>query len=164
MLCQHCKKNTATVNYVEIINGDKFESHLCEACYAGLYGELGSKSNNDIWAELFATENLIAQKVCPVCGTKFSDYERTGLLGCASCYDMFKEELLPSIQRLQGKVRHVGKAAENNDEFGLHRRLKSLQEQLEKALKERRYSDANRLNRQINEINKTIYGGGEQND
>lgn len=163
MLCQHCKKNIATVNYVEIINGDRFESHLCEMCYAGLSAELNSKANNELWADLFGTGNPIEQKVCPVCGTKYSDYERTGLLGCASCYDMFKEELLPSIQRIQGKTNHVGRAANNNDEFGLHRKLKDLQEQLEKALKERRYSEANRLNRQIYEINKTLYGGGENN-
>ena len=164
MLCQHCKKNIATVNYVEIINGDRSESHLCEPCYAYLSGELNSKANNDAWADLFGTANVTAQKVCPVCGTKYSDYERTGLLGCASCYDMFKEELMPSIQRIQGKTNHVGKAAKNHDDFGLHRRLKNLQEQLEIALKERRYSEANRLNRQINEITKTLYGGGESND
>ena len=74
MLCQHCKKNIATVNYVEIINGDKFESHLCPACYAEICGELNSKSNNDIWAELFGTGSVPA-KTCPVCGTKYSDYD-----------------------------------------------------------------------------------------
>ena len=163
MFCQHCKKNTATVNYVEIINGDKFESHLCEECYAMLGAELNSKSSGDLWADLFGTGNLIAHKVCPVCGTKFSDYERTGLLGCASCYDMFKEELMPVIKRIQGKTNHVGNAAENTDELGLHRKLKTLQEELEQALKERRYGDANRLNREIYKINKTLYGGGENN-
>ena len=154
MLCQHCKKNTATVNYVEIINGNKFESYLCETCYAAL----NSKSSGDLLTDWFGV-NPTAKKVCPVCGTKFSDYERTGLLGCASCYDMFKEELLPVIQRIQGKTNHVGKAAENTDELGLYRKLKDLQEQLEQALKERRYGDANRLNRQIYQINKALYGG-----
>lgn len=163
MLCQHCKKNIATVNCVDIINGDKFESHLCEMCYAALSAGLNSKVNNDLWTDLFGTAAMPA-KTCPVCGTTYSDYERTGLLGCASCYDMFKEELMPSIQRIQGKTNHVGKAANNHDDFGLHRRLKTLQEQLEKAIKERRYSEANRLNRQIYEINKTLYGGGENND
>lgn len=159
MLCQHCKKNPATVNYVEIINGEKFESHLCAACYADMYGELNSKSNGDIWAGLFGS-SAPQEKICPVCGTSYSDYERTGLLGCASCYDVFKEELIPSIRRIQGKEVHVGKVGKNNDEHGLHRRLKTLQEQLETALRERRFDDAGKLNRQINEITKTLYGGG----
>ena len=163
MLCQHCKKNTATVNYVEIINGDKFESHLCEMCYAVLCGELNSKTNNDIWADLFDS-GAVSVKICPVCGTKFSNYERTGLLGCASCYDMFKEELMPVIHRIQGKTNHVGATAKNNDVYGLHRRLKSLQEQLEQAIKDRRYAEANRLNNQIKEITQTLYGGGKKSD
>lgn len=158
MLCQHCKKNQATFNYVEIINGDRFESHLCETCY----NVLNTKSSGDLLTDWFGTDP-IAHKVCAVCGTKYSDYERTGLLGCASCYDMFKEELLPIIKRIQGKTNHVGKAAENMDELGLHRKLQDLQEQLEKALKERRYGDANRLNREIYKINKALYGGGENN-
>lgn len=162
MLCQHCKKNLATVNLVDIINGDKFESHLCDMCYAMLGAGLNLKAGNDLWADLFGT--VQPAKVCPVCGTKYSDYEHTGLLGCASCYDVFKEELLPSIQRIHGKTNHVGKATNNNDELGLHRKLKDLQEQLEKALKERRYNEASSLNRKIYEINKTLYSGGESDD
>ena len=162
MLCQYCKKNTATINYVGMINGVKFESHLCKECYA-IYGDaLNSKSSGDILADFFGM-NPIAHKICPVCGTKFSDYERTGLLGCASCYDIFKEELMPHIQRIQGKTNHIGKAAENTDELGLHRQLKDLQEQLEKALREHRYNDANRLNREIYKISKTLFGGDENN-
>lgn len=157
MLCQHCKKNPSTVDYFEIINGKKYESHLCSLCYADLYGELNSKTNNDIWAGLFGTSSRPA-KVCPVCGTTYADYERSGLLGCTSCYDVFKEELIPCIRRIQGKVNHVGKADSNNDELGLHRKLKTLQEQLEKALKEKNFTEAGRLNKKIDAVKKMIKG------
>lgn len=156
MLCQHCKKNAATYNAVEIINGQKFESHFCASCYAELFGGLNSKG--DIWAGLFESP-LREEKVCPVCGTTYGDYQRTGLLGCASCYDVFKDELLPSIERIQGKVKHVGKVGSNNDDLGLHRRLKTLQEELEAALREKRYAEAGRLNKRIDEISKKLYGG-----
>lgn len=159
MLCQHCKKNTAIINYVEKVNGNKFESHLCALCYADLFGELNNKANNDIWAGLFGSSSR-EKKVCPVCGTAYDDFERTGLLGCTSCYDVFKEELVPSILRIQGKVEHVGKVGKNTDALGLHRRLKTLQEQLEEALREKKYGEADRLNKQINSIKKTLHGGG----
>ena len=158
MLCQHCKKNPAVVNYFEQVNGNKFEYHLCASCYADLYGELNNKVNSSLWAGLFSNP-MPRKKACHVCHTTFSDFERTGLLGCASCYDFFKEELLPSIQRIQGKVTHVGKVGKNNDDFGLHRKLKSLQEELEVALRNRNYLEADRLNRQIKEINKKLYRG-----
>ncbi len=162
MLCQRCKKNTATVNYVEIINGDKYESHLCALCYAELCGDLASKSANDLWAGLFG-ESVQEVKVCPVCGMSYSEYEKTGLLGCASCYDVFKEELLPSISRIQGKVTHVGKENVNNEAHTLQSKLKTLQEDLEVALRNRNYLEADRLNRQIKEISKKLFNGGDMN-
>ena len=163
-ICQHCKKNPATVNYVEIINGEKFESHLCKHCHTSLYSALHSKANSDVWAELFGIPDA-EKKSCPVCGTTYEEYERTGLLGCASCYDVFKDELLVDIKRIQqGKVRHVGNIGTNKDEFGLHRRLKTLQEELEVALREKRFADAGILHKRIKEITNTLFGTGGDND
>lgn len=159
MLCQHCKKYPATVSYTEIVNGKKFECRLCAGCYADLYGELNAKTAGGFWAGLM--EHRIAKaKSCPVCGTTYADYEKTGLLGCTSCYDVFKEELLPSIRRIQGRVTHIGKVGKNNDEFGLHRQLNVLQEKLEDALKEKRYNEASVINRRIDAIKKQLEGGG----
>lgn len=159
MLCQRCKKNPATIkSFVESLNGEKYEGYLCAFCYNELFGELNSKANADIWAGLFG-DSAPSVKVCPVCKTKYSDYERTGLLGCASCYDVFKDELIPSIRRIQGKVRHVGKREQNTDDLGLYIQLKSLQQQLENAIRERRFEDANRINSRINAITKQLNGG-----
>ena len=157
MVCQHCKKNTATINYFEEIGGDRFEINLCASCYADLYGALSSKVNGDFWAGLFS-DGVRQVKTCPVCGLSYDEYERTGLLGCTSCYDVFKEQLIPSIARIHGKVAHVGKATSNRDEFGLYRELDGLKKQLEIALRERRYSDASKLNQKINAINKQLFG------
>lgn len=157
MLCQRCKKNVATEHFTDIINGDKFESHLCAKCSAEMNGGLNSKMNDAICAWLFGS--AAPKKVCPVCGTAYADYERTGLLGCASCYDVFKEELLPAIKAIHGRTEHVGKVETNNDKYGLYRQLKGLQEQLEVAMRERRYQDAGRLNRRILAINKQLFGG-----
>ena len=158
MLCQQCKKYPATVSYMEIVNGKKFEIHLCGECYADLYGEANSKAGGGFWAGLL-NSRVHQAKACPVCGTTYADYENSGLLGCAGCYDVFKDELLPDIRRIHGKVNHVGKVGKNVDELGLHRRLGYLQEQLEAALRDKRYNDAGALNRQIDAIKKQIDGG-----
>lgn len=159
MLCQRCKKNPVAVSYVEKINGNKFEYHLCAFCYADLYGELNNKATVGVWAGFFSAP-VPRKKFCPVCRTTLADFERSGLLGCASCYDVFKDELIPSILRIHGKTEHIGKVGKNLDELGLHRRLKSLQEQLEDALRVKNFREADRLNRQINAIKKTLHGGG----
>ncbi len=157
MLCQRCKKNPATFRFVADIGGERIESALCAACRAELSGGLSSEYENAVWAELFGSD-LKPEKSCPICGTTFADYERTGLLGCPSCYDVFKEELTPVIRRIQGKDVHVGKVGKNNDELGLHRRLQALQERLEAAMREKRFDDAGKLNKRIDDIRKSLYG------
>ena len=52
------------------------------------------------------------------------------------------------------------KVGANNDDHGLYRRLKALQEQLEAALRNKQYTEAGRLNKRIDEITKALYGGG----
>ena len=165
MLCSRCKKNEATVEMVQVINDKRFESRLCPMCYAEMYGGLHSTANVDLLASLLGN-GARHTKTCPVCGLSYGEYEKTGLLGCASCYDVFKEQLVPVIKRIQGKTEHVGKVGTNNDELGLHRRLKSLQEQLERALREKRFKDAGNLKGQISVISKTLYGenGGKKDD
>lgn len=157
MRCQHCKKNPAVVDYIEDINGKKFEFHLCSECYTKLYGNVNSMLTSDLWTGLFSATAPLAKR-CPVCGTTYSDYERTGLLGCASCYDVFKDELLISIRKIQGGDTHIGKRGVNRDELGLHRQLKDLQAEMEKALREKRYSDAGKLNKKISAVKKSLYG------
>ena len=52
----------------------------------------------------------MTEKICPDCGKKFSEYSRSGMLGCPSCYRAFKEELLPVISKCQNGTVHVGKS------------------------------------------------------
>ena len=146
VVCQNCKKRPATVNFIETVGGETVALHLCEQCYMlnGLFGE----------------PEQPVKKVCKVCGMRFEDYERTGLLGCPSCYDVFKEELLPSIQSIQGKTYHVGKeGGDHSSEHDFRLRLKSLQEQLESALTRGDYIAASRLNRHMTSIKNAIKGG-----
>lgn len=161
MLCQRCKKNQATVSCVEEINGKKIGYNLCRECYTEMFGSFSSAVNNDILAGLFGQPAKRHARICPVCGTVYSDFERTGLLGCASCYDVFKEELMPYIERIQGRVVHVGKVGQDAREQDLTRKLSRLQEELELAVRERRYADAQRINLKISEVRKRMTEGGE---
>lgn len=165
IMCQHCKKRPATVNFVDTVGGETVALHLCEQCYRYKYGEFESVTANAILSGLFGTSAPARSKVCKVCGMKFEDYERTGLLGCPSCYDVFKEELMPSIESIQGKTYHVGRAGgDHSSEHDLRLRLKSLQEQLEAALARGDYMAASRFNKRMTDIKKAINGGSHGTD
>lgn len=48
-------------------------------------------------------------KICKYCGTKLSDYYRTGMLGCPYCYSAFNDEVLLYAKKIHGSTRHKGK-------------------------------------------------------
>ena len=159
MLCQRCKKRPATANFIEIHDGKKVGYNLCDECYNEMFGSLNNSVNSDVLAGLFGQSKRKRPGVCPVCGMEYSEFERTGLLGCAACYDVFKADLMPYIERIQGKVVHVGKVGQDASTHDLTRKLSHLQEELEKALHERRYSAAESINRRIAELSKKLSGG-----
>ncbi len=159
--CQDCGKNPATVNFIDTVNGETVAVHLCEKCYAKKYGEFENTVMNALFNGLFDNPRRKGQKVCSLCGMSFEDYEKTGLMGCPSCYDVFKDEILPYIARIQGKTKHVGKeGGDHSSEHDLRIRLKALQDQLEAALTRGDFHAADRLNRQMTAIKRRIMGGG----
>ncbi len=159
MLCQNCKKREATVNHIQTINGATCAVHLCALCANELFGEFEESFLNGVQAGLF-DDGFFGEKVCPACGLHFSEYRRTGLLGCPSCYDVFNEELLPYITRIQGKTVHVGKGGGiNTSEHELRLKLASLQKSMENALSRGDYSLAGKINEQMNALKKRSNGG-----
>jgi len=114
MLCQHCKKQTATVHLTDLVKGEKRERHLCEECA----GEEGvtvtqSVSINDVLNSFLASQSSVeelARIKCPSCGTTFVEFRNQGLLGCPEDYDVFGRALVSVIERAQdGQSRHTGK-------------------------------------------------------
>lgn len=95
------------------------ETHLCSEC-AKLLGcnDMFSDFNLNI-SEFFS--NFFGDMLpsigqgtavrCKKCGCTFDDIVRDGKLGCAECYDTFYDKLLPSLQRIHGKIRHSGKVS-----------------------------------------------------
>lgn len=149
MLCQNCKIREATVNHVEIINGKACAQHLCALCADELFGSFEKEVESAVLNGLFG-EPPRREKTCPACGMAFSEYERTGLLGCPSCYDIFNEEMLPYITRIQGKTVHVGKSGGvNTSEHDLGIKLSALQRQMESAISHGNYAEAGRINEQM---------------
>lgn len=156
-ICQHCKKREATHSYTTVINGVSTESRLCNECYLEIYGSIDSAFS--MWTDILQSPRPAAEKRCGVCGMRFSEYEKTGLLGCASCYDVFKDELIPGILKIQGDINHVGKVGKNYSSHDLNREINALQQKLEQAVREKNYVEADKLNRRIISLNKQLNGG-----
>ena len=159
MLCQHCKKRQSTIHYTVYLANKLENFNYCPECYHSLFGSL-KYGENEFGGLLLDREDV--NRSCPVCKTTLSDYKSTGLLGCPSCYDFFRSELIKSIKRIQGKDSHVGKVGKDYVDHELMRELQELQAKLETALRNRRYSEAGMLNKRMTEITKILYG--DKND
>lgn len=116
MLCQKCSKREATTHIKRVVNGEATESHLCAECagalgYNGLFGGFDLSIPN-IFSSFFGDSPLLSSSKtqrCEKCGSSFDDIVRSGMVGCADCYEKFYDKLLPSIQRIHGKAKHAGK-------------------------------------------------------
>ena len=94
--------------------------------------------------------------VCPRCGTTIEEFRRTGLLGCAECYSVFREEILSTVLRVQGKTRHEGDIpAVKEEKYSFMLEQQHLKEEIERAMRERRYAEAEELKQRLKESNRT---------
>ena len=74
--------------------------------------------------------------VCPKCGTSYSEFRRTGMLGCADCYIAFEKLLEDQPHAAQGGALHMGRAPEQPaEEMDAQRRVDTLRRQMVAAIK-----------------------------
>ncbi len=169
MLCSNCNKNKATIHYKTVTNGVAREMHLCSECaaemgigekYLDLFGD--GLNFNSIFNHLFAnsnsTQSLATAKRCEGCGTDFTTFNSTGLLGCDKCYDVFSDAVETMLAKTQGATSHNGKiTGTDKEKITKQNELRDLKSNLQKAILEEKYEEAAILRDKIKEIEK----GGE---
>lgn len=112
MMCQHCGQRTATTHIKTIINGQLTETHLCSQCAKKQgYGHMLSEWNGfgSLLGGLLGQSTETQEKRCPGCGASFRQISKSGQVGCAQCYETFRSQLLPVIERVHGTAQHKGK-------------------------------------------------------
>lgn len=168
MKCTHCNINEANTHIKRVINGQKEEMYLCEECAKelGVMDEfkiepfsIDSMFGDSFFGNLLGTgsslNSLVGLNRCATCGSTFKDIVDTGHVGCADCYSKFEDRLSPSIEKIHGKVKHIGKNVtytEAVDNSYVNDSLSHLKEQLKQAVKEQRFEDAAVLRDKIKEM------------
>lgn len=159
MICDACGKDCAKTYRVDR-DGKEVDVNVCPECYASLYSVQTDVDN----FQFLGSVGERASKVCPVCGTSFEVFQGTGLLGCADCYNAFREDILHTVRFIQWGEYHTGnppsRAAENR--YDLVRELVKEQNALQKeythALKEKDYGEVQRVKKRMAEIKKLLNG------
>ncbi len=166
MLCQSCQKKQANTHIKSIINGELTELMLCSDCaqkmgYGNVFShmfDIGSLMSGFMGEP--STSALAAEQRCPMCGSTFSSISKSGKVGCAKCYEVFYDRLLPSIKRIHGNTVHTGKraaigsnsAAESQTAETAVSELDSLKEQLKNAIDKQEFEQAAELRDKIKNL------------
>lgn len=98
------------------------------------------------------------KKACKNCGMTAEEFHRTGLLGCAECYSIFREEAMAAAKRVQGRLVHTGKVPEAGagKKYLWVVEQDRLNESLAQATREGREEDAKRIEKRLSEIAKRL--------
>lgn len=167
MLCQQCQKREANVHFTQIINGKRVEMYLCGKC-ADERGQFSFSPQLDLGDFLwnfsgfggnagYAQVGQPKEVRCKTCGMSFNDFRKTGKLGCANCYDIFRQNLDPILRRLHGSTKHTGKipdAASNR--IRTSDELEKLREKLTAAVHSEEYEKAAELRDRIRSLEGTV--------
>lgn len=198
MKCEQCHENDATVFIQSIANGVKKEQRLCSSCACDAIHEgddsLGSLVNplfaQSMPAGVFhvlggipsfgaAPSHSVPVQTCPSCGTTYEDFRKTGLIGCAGCYDAFADHMEQIFARVQASGRHTGrKCVKNADESAdgavacpvppengppsVEQQMEALRCQLRQAVAAEDYEEAVKLRDLIREAGAVLERKGEK--
>ena len=174
MLCEACQKNQANVHIIQIINGKKHESNLCEVCASKVNSSFFLGEDNislpsflgDMFGKMFVMQQTSQTfegvvSACPSCGQRFNEIGKSGKLGCSDCYKAFEEELEPNLRRIQGNGVHVGKIPLRNGEQAVQRKKMGLLKQaLQDAIASEQYEKAAEIRDHIKTMEKDMEGKG----
>ena len=131
--------------------------NLCDACSKekGVQDPTGF-ALADLLLGIGAAEEIEkragAQK-CPVCGFTQADFKKSGRLGCSACYQAFSEGLNTLLKAMHKGTEHVGKLPQRAyREIEISDRMRTLTEDLQKAVAEENYETAASLRDQIRKL------------
>ncbi len=168
MLCDDCGK-PANIRYVEMVDGELRDLHLCDACantrgmalslspLAGplvnlLMGLLDEMGAGQVPAD--------AGPVCPECGLTHAEFRSSGKLGCPACYEAFAAELKPLLRRIHGSTVHAGTIpSKAPSDIESSRRVRVLQLEQQRAVRAEEYERAAELRDQIRRLESDMTSG-----
>ena len=92
-------------------------------------------------------------KQCPQCKTTLFEISRSGVVGCATCYKIFENEIKNIILKNQGSINHIGKISSKHvSKIKIKETIEQLERKKEIAASEENYIVAESLKNQIDKL------------
>lgn len=143
MKCDICKQREATTHVTKIVNGHSREYHFCAECAAKSpeYKELKSNMNfgiGDFLTGMFTGGKQAIEpdsNICPTCKMAYSEFLKTGKLGCGDCYLTFRTKLSRPVKQIHGTIEHIGKTPlRSGEKLIIDKKISALEKQMTEAV------------------------------
>lgn len=158
--CAHCQK-TATIHLTQIIDGKITKLDFCEDCphqkevadpAAFSLAQLLS-SQEGAGAQGGGIDPQVLRSTCSQCGMSLNAFKKTGRLGCAHCYEQFRQVIEQILPQMQSASEHTGKRpVALLERLASERRQAELTAQLKEAIRTEAYEEAARLRDELREF------------
>lgn len=162
MMCEDCHEREATVHLTQITGGKKTVLNLCAKCadkrgfqnpLKSMPFPLGDFLSSMVEKAYSDESEAVQDLMCPVCGTDFKKFAKTGRLGCGKCYETFRTQIDDLLRKIHGANRHIGKlplgSPEKMEPLKEERRL---QEELRRAVESENFEQAAEIRDRLREI------------
>ena len=156
MLCEQCKQNAATIHFTQVINGERTEMNLCGECAkekgGSSFAEVSSLLSGLLEGAVGRAQSANALR-CSRCGMTFNRFKETGMLGCANCYQDFRKQLAPVLQRIHGRLQHEGHIpASAGQGLRMRRQIEAKRRELQAAIDQEEFERAAALRDELREL------------
>lgn len=176
--CTACQKAIATIVVMDLTEGAVSGSqHVCAACaeQLGVTPPKQPKFSSEMLEDLLgglqepaAAEPAAAPTAqldhCPGCGMSPETFRQKGRLGCPRCYEAFRDELMPLLQRIHEAQGHTGRLPSTTGDLEVEpgrdeSDLSELRQRLEDAVRGERYEEAAQLRDELRRAERGEVGG-----
>ena len=169
--CRRCSK-PATLHITEIHEASAVAIHLCDSCAREYLDSDEIDPSANPAAELAAKiDELVAEgdeslnSSCSNCGLTFNGFRENGRLGCPTCYDDFRDDLMPLLENIHEESEHQGKFPSHNPELSEDQaELIQLKAKQKEAIAKEDYETAAMLRDKISKIDAAAQTGGTEQD
>ncbi|HDL60523.1 MAG TPA: hypothetical protein ENH14_03600 [candidate division WOR-3 bacterium] len=149
-ICPVCKLREADTTLVEFVEGRIKKRLLCSIC--------AEKEADGVRSIIItSTEVRRKGKKCPVCGTSLYEFRRSFLMGCPTCYDIFRDELTEILKKVVGRESFLGERPQKDSEIiPLLQERENLMKRLNEAIKKEEFEEAAKLRDEIKKIEEQL--------
>jgi protein arginine kinase activator len=148
----------------DVSNNSKKEVHLCEECAQ----TQGVTVKSYMYKSPASSQATAAQQIlsgvaevatgsegekCPQCGITYRQFRSSGKFGCPNDYVVFKPKLDDLLEKIHGRNQHIGKVPSRaSAQIAREKELRSLKDELDRAVKEEAYERAADLRDRIHRL------------